>query len=127
MRIFRMIILFLTTALATSVMVFGQTNFAPGLAGSGLDISGSWHYGGHQDSAYGTAAGALADYGGIPLNEAGRLWALSWAASRQTVRQQQCAGYGIPYAYFSPGNYRYWEERDPYTQKLIAIKMWFQT
>ncbi len=61
------------------------------------------------------------------MNEAGRLYALAWPASRMTVRQQQCAGYGIPYAYFSPGNYRYWEERDPYTQQLVAIHMWFQT
>jgi cyclase len=112
---------------AISITAFGQGGFAPATGGSGIDISGTWHYGGHQDSAYGTAAGALVDYGGIPLNEAGRLWALAWPASRMTVRQQQCAGYGIPYAYFSPGNYRYWEERDPYTQKLIAIKMWFQT
>lgn len=110
-----------------SLAAFGQTNFAPAATGSGIDISGTWHYGGHQDSAYGTAAGALVDYGGIPLNEAGRLYALAWPASRMTVRQQQCAGYGIPYAYFSPGNYRYWEERDPYTQQLIAIHMWFQT
>ena len=106
---------------------FGQANFAPTATGSGIDVSGTWHYGGHQDAAYVTAAGALVDYGGIPLNEAGRLWALSWTSSRMTLRQQQCAGYGIPYAYFSPGNYRFWEERDPYTQKLIAIHMWFQT
>ncbi len=104
-----------------------QGGFGPQPGGSGIDISGTWHYGGHQDAAYGTAAGALVDYGGFPLNEAGRLYALSWASSRMTVRQQQCAGYGIPYAYFSPGNYRYWEERDPYTQQLIAIHMWFQT
>lgn len=110
-----------------SVVMLGQGRFAPAAAGSGIDITGSWHYGGHQDAMYGTAAGALVDYGGIPLNEAGRLWALSWPASRMTVRQQQCAGYGDPYFYFSPGNYRFWEERDPYTQKLIAIKMWFQT
>jgi glyoxylase-like metal-dependent hydrolase (beta-lactamase superfamily II) len=109
-----------------SVVAFGQ-GFGPPAVGSGIDISGTWTYSGHQDAGYGTAAGALADYGGIPLNEAGRLSALSWDASRMTVRQQQCAGYGIPYAYFSPGNYRFWEERDPYTQKLIAIKMWFQT
>ena len=40
-----------------------------------------------------TAAGDLADYGGIPLNDAARLYALSWPASRQTVRQHQCMGY----------------------------------
>ena len=95
--------------------------------GSGVGISGSWRYAGHQDRAYGTASGALVDYGGIPLNEAGRLAALAWSPSRMTVRQQQCAGYGNPYIWFSPGNFRIWEERNPHTQQLIAIKMWFQT
>lgn len=109
-----------------AIKLCGQGFGAP-VSASGTDISGTWHYGGHQDAAYGTAAGALVDYGGIPLNEAGRLSALSWTSSRMTVRQQQCAGYGIPYAYFSPGNFRYWEERDPFTQKLVSIHMWFQT
>ena len=94
---------------------------------SGIDISGSWMLGGHQDVGLGTAAGAIADYGGIPLSEGGRLFSLAWDASRMTVRQQQCAGYTVPYTFISPGNFRFWEERDPNTQKLIAIKMYFQT
>jgi glyoxylase-like metal-dependent hydrolase (beta-lactamase superfamily II) len=114
-------------ALLLGAAAFGQVRFGAAAANSGIDISGTWSYGGHQDADYGTAAGAVADFGGIPLNEAGRLYALAWDASRQTVRQQQCAGYGIPYAYFSPGNFRFWEERDPYTQRLISIHMWFQT
>jgi cyclase len=122
-------IVVLPAALWMSAAAYGQGfGFgAPISANSGVDISGTWSYGGDQDADYGTAAGAVADYGGIPLNEAGRLYALAWDASRVTVRQQQCAGYGIPYAYFSPGNFRYWEERDPHTQQLIAIHMWFQT
>ncbi len=123
----RKTLIVLLSIVSMSLVVRGQTGFGPQAGGSGLDISGTWHYGGHQDAAYGTAAGALVDYGGIPLNEAGRLAALAWPASRMTVRQQQCAGYGIPYAYFSPGNYRFWEDRDPYTQRLVAIHMWFQT
>lgn len=95
--------------------------------GSGVDISGTWMLGGHQDGGYITASGALVDFGGIPFNEAGRLFALAWPASRQTVRTEQCAGYTIPYAFYSPGNYRFWEERDPNNQRLIAIHMYFQT
>ena len=119
----------ITSAFLMSAAAYGQgLGFgAPISSNSGIDISGSWSYGGDQDADYGTAAGAVADYGGIPLNEAGRLYALAWDASRMTVRQQQCAGYGIPYAYYSPGNFRFWEERDPYTQQLLAIHMWFQT
>jgi glyoxylase-like metal-dependent hydrolase (beta-lactamase superfamily II) len=120
-------------AFFTALSIIGTANGqgvgfgAPISSNSGIDISGTWSYGGDQDANYGTAFGAVADFGGIPLNEAGRLYGLAWDASRQTVRQQQCAGYGIPYAYFSPGNFRFWEERDPHTQQLIAIHMWFQT
>jgi cyclase len=99
----------------------------PTSAGSGTDVSGTWRLGGHQDGDYITAGGSLVDYGGIPFSEAGRLYALAWPASRQTVRMEQCAGYTIPYAFYSPGNYRFWEERDPNTQRLIAIHMYFQT
>jgi len=67
------------------------------------------------------------DYGGLSFNEAGRLYALAWPANRQTLRVEQCAGYTIPYAFFSPGNYRFWEERDPHNQRLISIHMYFQT
>ena len=120
-------IVLIATLIAPVAYSQGARFGAPLSSASGIDISGTWSYGGDQDSDYGTAAGAVGDFGGIPLNEAGRLYALAWDASRMTVRQQQCAGYGIPYAYFSPGNFRFWEERDPHTQQLIAIHMWFQT
>lgn len=100
---------------------------APGAGiGTGADISGVWSWGGHQDFGLGTSSGSLVDYGGFPFSEAGRLTALAWSASRMTVRQHQCESYSIPYEFISPGNYRFWEERDPVTQRLIAIKMYFQ-
>lgn len=123
-------LLFTTTALAQDFSAAGAgatSAIRPTAASSGADVSGNWMLGGHQDGAYITAGGALVDYGGIPFNEAGRLFALAWPASRQTVRMEQCAGYTIPYAFYSPGNYRFWEERDPNNQRLIAIHMYFQT
>ena len=119
-----------TTVLAQDFSAAGagaNSAIRPTGAGSGTDISGTWKLGGHQDGDYITAGGSLVDYGGIPFNEAGRLFALAWPASRQTVRMEQCAGYTIPYAFYSPGNYRFWEERDPNNQRLIAIHMYFQT
>src|ERR1041384_5553017 len=56
---------------------------------SGTDFSGSYQPGRQQDAGLGTAAGALVDYGGISLNDASRIYALSWPASRQTVKQHQ--------------------------------------
>lgn len=129
-----------TLVIAVAVLVVSSAIFlgqapsgSPGLGGntlgpmvSGTDFSGSWRWINHQDSPLFTAAGDIADWGGIPLNDAARLYALSWPASRQTVKQHQCMGYVPPYTWMSPGNHRIWEERDPFTQRLVAIHYWGQ-
>ncbi len=68
----------------------------------------------------------LHDYGGFALNEAGRLWALSYDPSRVTLRHHQCDAYVTPYQMRATGNFRAWEERDPHTQRLVAIHWWAQ-
>jgi cyclase len=110
------------------VMAFGQGLDFSGHTGlpAGIDISGTWYPLPFQDSGLITASGALAEYGGVPLNEAGRLYALAWNPSRIQGRQHQCMGYVPPYTYNQPGNLRFWEERDPYTQRLTAIKHYWQ-
>jgi glyoxylase-like metal-dependent hydrolase (beta-lactamase superfamily II) len=92
---------------------------------SGPDLSGSWRPNQLVLESQ-TAAGDLADYGGIPLNDAARLYALSWPASRQTVRQHQCMGYVTPYFWYAPANYRIWQERDPFTQRLTSWRFYGQ-
>lgn len=116
----------------TNIMAASGQQIAPrDLAGAtglaaGIDLSGSWFPNPGQDSGLITAAGALVEYGGIPMNEAGRLYALAWSAARIQGRQHQCMGYVPPYTYNQPGNLRFWEERDPHTQRLVAIKMYWQ-
>src|SRR2546426_8704852 len=66
---------------------------------SGTDFSGSYRWLNHQDAMLFTADGAIADWGGIPLNHAARLYALSWSASSLTVKQHQCMGYAPPYTW----------------------------
>jgi hypothetical protein len=73
------------------------------------------------------AGSEIADYGGFPLNEAGRLWALSYDPARVTLRHHQCEAYVTPYQMRALGNFRIWEERDPHTQWLVAIHIWAQT
>jgi glyoxylase-like metal-dependent hydrolase (beta-lactamase superfamily II) len=111
-----------------AALAFGQGLDFSGHTGlpAGIDLSGSWYPLAFQDSGLITASGALAEYGGIPLNEAGRLYALAWNPSRIQGRQHQCMGYVPPYTYNQPGNLRFWEERDPYTQRLVAIKNYWQ-
>lgn len=126
--------LFFAVVLAAVPAIIAQipsTGFEPGQAPplgamvNSTDFSGTWRP--NQlvvDSQ--TAAGDLADFGGIPLNDAARLYALSWPASRQTVKQHQCMGYVTPYFWYAPGNYRIWEERDPFTQRLAAWRFYGQ-
>src|SRR5215471_3034577 len=93
---------------------------------AGMDLSGTWYPQPGQDSNLFTASGSLVEYGGIPLSEAGRLYALAWSAARIQGRQHQCMGYVPPYTYNQPGNLRFWEERDPHTQRLLALKHYWQ-
>src|SRR5579884_2141939 len=82
-----------TTALA-------QNFFAA--APAGVDISGDW-FNTNQNSDS-NAAIELVSYGGYPLNEAGRIWALTWDPSRMTLRQQQCAQYSPHFLLHGGGN-----------------------
>ena len=104
-------------AVLTTALAAGQ-NAAP--QASGIDITGSWNAAGG-----GGGENELVDYAGEPLNEAGRMYALTWNPTMMTTRQQQCAGYE-PIRLIERGSRRFWEVRDPYTQKLISIGMYGQ-
>ncbi|MEP7310204.1 MAG: MBL fold metallo-hydrolase [Acidobacteriota bacterium] len=71
--------------------------------------------------------GGVGTYGGFALNEAGRLWALSYDVSRLTDRHHQCDAYTVPHMMRAIGNFRVWEERDPVNQRLVAMHVWGQT
>jgi glyoxylase-like metal-dependent hydrolase (beta-lactamase superfamily II) len=92
-----------------------------------FDISGYWTSPLHEDSMERGAGPEIADYGGYPLSEAGRLFALSYDPSRLTLRHHQCDGYVLPYQLRALGNSRAWEERDPHTHTLVAIHWFSQT
>jgi glyoxylase-like metal-dependent hydrolase (beta-lactamase superfamily II) len=93
----------------------------------GFDLSGYWTPALHEDAMDRGAGPEIGDYGGIPVNEAGRLFALSYDPSRLTLRHHQCDGYVAPYQMRALGNSRAWEERDPNTHRLVAIHWFSQT
>ena len=111
------------TLAALAPVTFAQ-NYPP--QSPGADLSGLYTPSRMLDPGLGTAAGMLVDYGGIPMNEASRMYALTWDASRITVKQQQCAGYVPPYMFIAPGNYRIFEERDPLNQQLTSVSVYGQ-
>ena len=117
-------ILRMLPALAASAAAFAQ---GPPRAALDVDVTGYWSPVLHEDTLERGGGPEIADYGGFALNEAGRLWALSYDPSRLTLRHHQCDAYVMPYQMRAVGNFRMWEERDPHTQQLIAIHVWAQT
>ena len=92
-----------------------------------IDLSGYWTPVQHEDQMERGGGSEIADYGGLPLSEAGRLFALSYDPSRVTLRHHQCEAYQAPYQMRATGNFRIWEERDARTQRLVAVHVWAQT
>jgi len=90
----------------------------------GIDLSGAWSPSAHEESV---GNPAIADFLGVPINEAARAVGLAWSPSRVTVPEHQCQVHVAPYIMGGPLNLRIWEERDGQSQKLQAIRMYIST
>ena len=121
--------LILATVVALATPLIGQVPQIPPASAQApaVDLSGYWAPALHEDLMERGAGSEIADFGGFPLNEAGRLWALSYDPSRVTLRHHQCEAYLAPYQMRALGNFRIWEERESHTQRLLAIHVWAQT
>jgi hypothetical protein len=92
-----------------------------------VDLSGVWRSIRHEDLPDRGPGVGLGDYTGIPLTDAARQWAESWDAARLSVPEHQCQVHVSPYIYRGPLNLRIWEERDPRTQEVVALKHYIST
>ena len=105
--------------------LFAQT--AGGIAPSpGLDLTGSWAPILHEDFPERIPGPELVNFAGLPVNDGARLFALSWDASRLTVPEHQCQVHVASYIYRGPLQLRIWEERDPQSQRVYAIRQYIQ-
>ena len=107
--------------IAGAAVAQGPGGYAPGTE-PGLDLSGNWGPIFHEDSTERGPGPELVNYLGIPITERARLAGLSYDASRFTVPEHQCEVHPVQYIYRGPLNLRIWEERDPVSQRLIAIR-----
>ena len=123
------VVLFLGTLGGTLLAQAPSTSrpAAPPVPAPAVDLTGYWTPPMHEDAMERGAGSEIADYGGFALNEAGRLWALSYDPSRVTLRHHQCDAYVTAYQMRATGNFRIWEERDPHNHRLVAIHVWGQT
>jgi hypothetical protein len=90
----------------------------------GIDLSGAWSPAPHEENI---GDPAIADYLGVPINEAARAVGLAWSPSRVTVPEHQCQVHVAPYLLGGPLNLRIWEERQGQSQKLEDIRMYIST
>jgi cyclase len=99
----------------------------PAPAGAQISLVGDW-VGRYQEDFQDRVPGPdLGDYTGLPVNDAARRYADSWDPSRVSLLEHQCEPYVSPHIYRGPLQFRIWEEKDPNTQELIAIKQYLGT
>ena len=93
----------------------------PRHAAAQIDIAGEWASRIHEDLNHRSPGPALGDYGGLPLNDAGRQKATSWDASILSSPEEQAKPHPAQYHMRGPGtNLRIQKVIDPYDQHLIA-------
>ena len=92
-----------------------------------VSFVGDWAGRYHEDQPDRVPGEEPGDFSGIPLNEAGLMFAEAYDAARHSVLEHQCAPYTLPYMFFGPNQFRIFEERQPDTQELIAIRMYLGT
>jgi hypothetical protein len=109
-----------------SVPTWAQTAGAF-VAAPGLDLSGNWAPVIHEDFGERIPGPELVNYAGLPITDGARLFALSWDASRLTLPEHQCQSHVAPYIYRGPLNLRIWEEKDPQSQRIIALHQYIST
>lgn len=68
----------------------------------------------------------VGDYAGLPITPAARKRANTWEASLLTLPEHQCKPHPSTYGFRGIGQLRIWEDRDPQTQKLVAIHTYIQ-
>ena len=111
-----------------ALAVPGLSQFAGSFNASGaLDLSGNWSPVLDEDVPERIPGPELVNYAGLPISDGARLWAESWDSSRLTLPEHQCQVHVAPYIYRGPLNLRIWDEKDPQSQRVIAIKQYIST
>ena len=87
-----------SSKLAAGFAAVGLCLSACGTAAAQMEITGSWAARNHE---FLTGDGLPVDFTGIPLNEEGRIRALSYSESQLSMIERQCQGW--PPFYFDQG------------------------
>ena len=96
-------------------------------AAAQISLVGEWVGRYHEDFQDRIPGPDLGDYTGLPVNDAARRFADSWDPSRVSMLEHQCQPYVSPHIYRGPLQFRIWEDREPATQELIAVRQYLGT
>ena len=90
-------------------------------ASAQVDFSGEWSPRFYEDAPERGPGPELADYLGIPINDAARMRGDTWEASQQTLPEWQCRPHGGFYIWRGPSQLRISKEVDPVTRTITAF------
>jgi hypothetical protein len=85
-----------------------------------LDLSGMWGQRFHEDYPERGGGPEIGDYTGLPINDAARMRADSWTASKWTVPERQCEPHPADYGPRGPAALRISSTVDPISQEVVA-------
>ena len=107
-----------------SALLFGWL-LSAGPAHAQVSLVGDWSSRIHEDST--RTDPSIGDFGGLPLTPQALAHADTWTESRLTLIERQCVPNGASWAFRGPAQIRIWEEKDPVTQDVVAIKTFIAT
>ena len=105
----------------TPLLLVAAIAAAAAPASAQVDFSGEWAPRFHEDALERGPGPELADYLGIPINDAARQRADTWQASVQTLAEWQCRPHGGFYIWRGPSNLTISKEVDPVTRRITAF------
>jgi hypothetical protein len=82
------------------------------------DLQGMWGQRFHEDSPERGGGPDIGDYTGLPINDAARLRADSWTASKWTIPERQCEPHPADYGPRGPASLRIASVVDPISQDV---------
>jgi hypothetical protein len=91
-----------------------------------IDLTGDWAPRIHTDEQDRRGGPDIGDYSGLPVNDSARMLADTWNSSRLSLQEHQCMAHMVAYMSQAPFPFRISMERNPDTQELIAIKIYYQ-
>src|SRR5262250_2612023 len=91
--------------------------FTCGTTSAQMELTGSWGARNHEVLA---GDGLPVDFTGIPLNEEGRIRALSYSESQLSMVERQCQGWPAFYLVQGPFGLKIWSETDPLKGNVVS-------